>query len=366
MATSPAVGVAPGFGQGRFADRVVAWQLQSGRHALPWQGTTDAYRVWLSEIMLQQTQVAAVLGYYQRFLDRFPTLQDLAVAPLDDVMPLWAGLGYYSRARNLWACAREVHQRYGGQLPADPVLLETLPGIGRSTAGAIAALAFGRPAPILDGNVRRVLCRAFGIEGDPASPPVLRQLWALAESLLPTRAGIGPYTQGLMDLGATVCTRSRPRCSACPLASDCRARREDRVAELPQARRRAVRPVRELRWLVLGHEQTFWLERRPERGIWGGLWSFPELDLGADIVQTLSARGLVAQDRRDLTMIEHGFTHFVLRAYPVAIEVHAPVIASQGQWLTRAELADKALPKPVAHLLQGFSWPRALPVSDGG
>jgi len=363
--------LAPAFDRGGFADRVIRWQLHSGRHSLPWQANHDAYRIWLSEIMLQQTQVAAVLGYYSRFLERFPTLSVLAAATLDEVMPFWAGLGYYSRARNLWACAREVQVHYGGQFPSDLVLLEALPGIGRSTAGAIAALAFGRRAAILDGNVRRVLSRVFGIEGDLTRGTVLREVWSLAENLLPQGDGIGPYTQGLMDLGATVCTRARPRCEDCPLASDCIARIEDRVRDLPQARRRPIRPTREQRWLILRQASSIWLERRPERGIWGGLWSLPELELGADVIQSIRQRGLHPKGVQDLPVIEHGFTHFVLRAYPIEVQVGDPIegevevgvrlpnhavhsgqSACQGQWLDQADVASKALPKPVAELLR--------------
>lgn len=353
-------GLAPAFDRGGFADCVIRWQLHSGRHSLPWQATHDAYRIWLSEIMLQQTQVASVLGYYSRFLERFPTLSVLATATLDEVMPFWAGLGYYSRARNLWACAREVQARYGGEFPSDPGLLVALPGIGRSTAGAIAALAFGRRAAILDGNVRRVLSRVFGIEGDLTQPAVLREVWSLAESLLPQGDGIGAYTQGLMDLGATVCTRSRPRCEACPLASDCVARIDDRVKDLPQARRRAARPTREHRWLILRQASLIWLERRPERGIWGGLWSLPEVELGLDLIQSIRDRGLHPKGLQNLPVIEHGFTHFVLRAYPVEVEVDVEARAldqanhcvPQGEWLDLAEAMAKALPKPVASLLQ--------------
>ena len=366
MPRSSSLSIGPAFDCGGFADRVIRWQLHSGRHSLPWQATQDAYRIWLSEIMLQQTQVAAVLGYYSRFLERFPTLSALAAAPLDEVMPYWAGLGYYSRARNLLACAREVQAHYGGQFPADPALLEALPGIGRSTAGAIAALAYGRRAAILDGNVRRVLSRVFGIEGDLTQSAVLRGFWSLAEDLLPRAEGIGPYTQGLMDLGATVCTRARPRCEACPLASDCVARIENRVKELPHPRRRAARPTREQRLLILRQASSIWLERRPERGIWGGLWSLPELEISADVIQSIRDRGLNPTGLQDLPVIEHGFTHFVLRAYPVEVQVEGEIelgggdsgrpgqTAPQGQWLDLADVTSKALPKPVAELLRTF------------
>src|SRR5688572_1441570 len=225
-----------------FAEKLVAWQRKQGRHHLPWQGTRDAYRVWLSEVMLQQTQVATVIPYYERFLARFPAVGDLARASEDEVLALWSGLGYYARGRNLLGAARMVAERFGGVFPARFEDLVELPGVGRSTAGAIAAIAGGERRAILDGNVRRVLARHAGIGGDPASTGVASRLWALADARLPTR-GIENYTQGMMDLGAAVCTVRRPACDACPVAADCVARIEDRVAELPgrRARRAAVR-----------------------------------------------------------------------------------------------------------------------------
>ena len=225
-------------------------------------------------------------------------------------------------------------------------------------------MAFGRRAAILDGNVRRVLSRVFGIEGDLTQSAVLRGFWSLAEDLLPKADGIGPYTQGLMDLGATVCARARPRCEACPLTSDCVARIESRVKELPQTRRRAARPTREQRLLILRQASSIWLERRPERGIWGGLWSLPELEISADVIQTIRDRGLNPTGLQDLPVIEHGFTHFVLRAFPVEVQVEGEIAfgggdsgrpgqtASQGQWLDLADVTSKALPKPVAELLR--------------
>ncbi|MGE5622963.1 MAG: A/G-specific adenine glycosylase, partial [Bacillota bacterium] len=206
-----------------FSAQVIRWQKQHGRHALPWQNTRDAYRIWLSEIMLQQTQVAAVIPYYQRFLERFPDVFVLAAAPAEEVMAYWSGLGYYSRARNLHRCAQRVVSEYGGVFPSDPVLLADLPGIGRSTAAAIAAFAYGARAAILDGNVKRVFCRVFGVDGFPGTKPVEDKLWRRAIALLP-QDDIEAYTQGLMDLGATVCTRSSPSCEACPLAQRCVAR----------------------------------------------------------------------------------------------------------------------------------------------
>ncbi|HZX26470.1 MAG TPA: A/G-specific adenine glycosylase, partial [Telluria sp.] len=222
----------PGEADPEFSAAVIAWQRAHGRHTLPWQNTRDAYRVWLSEIMLQQTQVAAVLGYYARFLERFPDVFELARAPSEDVMAHWSGLGYYTRARNLHACAKRVVEEYGGVFPADPALLAQLPGIGRSTAAAIAAFSYGARAAILDGNVKRVFARVFGIDAYPGEKKVEDALWARAEALLPAD-GIESYTQGLMDLGATLCTRGTPACERCPLAQRCVALATGRTAELP-------------------------------------------------------------------------------------------------------------------------------------
>ena len=258
-----------------FATRVIDWQQRHGRHGLPWQGTRDPYRVWLSEVMLQQTQVGTVLGYYERFLARFPGVAALAAAPLQDVLALWSGLGYYSRARNLHRCAQEVVSRHGGRFPGGSEALQALPGIGRSTAAAIAAFCFGERAAILDGNVKRVLARALGFGGDLSERRQELALWAQAQTLLPER-GIEPYTQGLMDLGAQVCTRSRPACGVCPLAALCLARAQGRPEAYPVRTRRLRRSQRRsiLLWLTQGAE--VWLEQRPERGVWAGLWSLPE------------------------------------------------------------------------------------------
>lgn len=352
-----------------FAERVIDWQLRRGRHDLPWQGTRDPYRIWVSEIMLQQTQVAAVRDYYVRFLERFPTLETLAGASLDEVLPLWAGLGYYSRARNLWACARHLQQQRAGRFPSRPQDLERLPGIGRSTAAAIAALAFGERAAILDGNVRRVLCRAFGVGGDPLASSVRARLWALAEDCLPgpdcDHAAMRAYTQGMMDLGATVCKRVSPRCHECPLAEGCVALREARVAELPEPRRRPVRPVREIRWLVLVWQGQFWLERRPERGVWGGLWAFPEWLLASETDETLGSWGVTQGRSEALEVIEHGFTHFVLRASPLLVHLDQPPRAAsalRGGWLGPEQWVKTALPRPVTTLLTRLR-PHVLPAS---
>ena len=337
-----------------FAARLTAWQAAAGRHDLPWQRTRDPYRIWLSEIMLQQTQVTTVIPYYERFLAAFPDVCALAAAEPGAVAALWAGLGYYARARNLHRCAREVVAVHGGKFPASAAALAALPGIGRSTAAAIAAFAWGERAAILDGNVKRVLCRCFGIDGFPGLAAVDRNLWQLAESLLP-ETGIEAYTQGLMDLGATVCSRARPRCEACPLAADCVARAEGRVAELPAPRPRKALPHREVRVLVIERAGAILFERRPATGVWAGLWSLPELPLEADLEAAVRARfGAGARMGAALAPIEHGFTHYTLTLYPHRVSLHGrpPVADGAGHlWLTRADALAAALPAPIRRLV---------------
>ena len=255
-----------------FAARVVAWQRHAGRHGLPWQASRDPYRVWLSEIMLQQTQVTTVLAYYARFLERFPGVAALAAASLDDVLAAWSGLGYYSRARNLHRCAQVLMTEHAGRFPSDAEQLSTLPGIGRSTAAAIAAFCFGERAAILDGNVRRVLTRVLGFDADLAQAANERALWTQAEALLPER-GIEAYTQGLMDLGASLCSARAPQCPACPLHAVCVAAREGVPERYPVKTRKLVRGRRENLWLCLQWRGSTWLLRRPDSGIWAGLWS---------------------------------------------------------------------------------------------
>lgn len=279
-----------------FAERVVAWQRRYGRHGLPWQGTRDPYRIWLSEIMLQQTQVSTVLRYYGRFLERFATVADLANAGVEEVLALWSGLGYYSRARNLHACAQAVLARHGGRFPTDATVLESLPGIGRSTAAAIAAFSAGQRVAILDGNVKRVLARHRAFGQDVATPAGLRALWDLAQTLLPSGAGIEAYTQGLMDLGATVCVRSRPQCGHCPVQADCVAHAQGRPQDFPVKSRRMKRGVRSsvlLMALRPGMPQVL-LQRRPPSGIWGGLWTLPVFDDEAQLEAALAMTAVTA------------------------------------------------------------------------
>jgi A/G-specific adenine glycosylase len=350
-----------GHADSAFSEAVIHWQKQHGRHALPWQNTRDAYRIWLSEIMLQQTQVAAVIPYYQRFLQRFPDIQALASAPSEDVMSHWSGLGYYTRARNLHRCAQRVVEQYGGVFPSDPELLADLPGIGRSTAAAISAFAYGTRAAILDGNVKRVFARVFGVEGYPGDKQVEDKLWQRAVALLP-QDDIESYTQGLMDLGATLCSRSKPACSACPLSTRCVAFATDRVAELPVRKPKKAVPEKHTTMLVITDGDEVLLEQRPGSGIWGGLLSLPEIDLPA-VADHANKRGALMGailawgefgDYEPLQPFTHVFTHFKLHVTPYRLRLarRTPIAAQSAHVWYRAErLADAPLPAPVKKLL---------------
>jgi A/G-specific adenine glycosylase len=319
----------PSFRQA-FARKLIDWQRAHGRHDLPWQGMRDPYRIWLAEVMLQQTQVATVIPYYERFLKRFRTVQALARAPEDEVLRLWSGLGYYARGRNLHRAARLI-AKHG--FPRTAAAIAELPGVGRSTAAAIAVFAYGERAAILDGNAKRVLARTFGLSDED-------ELWRAAEGALPRR-NIETYTQALMDLGASVCTRA-PQCGACPVAAGCSARQQGRIAELPAPRKRRELPQREVRWLVLRRNGAVLLERRPAPGIWGGLWCFPELS------------GRTPAGAKRFAPIEHGFTHFRLRIRPLVWEARngAPPPVSGGRWLGLEQAKRSAIPAPVKALLR--------------
>jgi len=332
-----------------FTEQLIAWQKVAGRHDLPWQRTRDPYRIWLSEVMLQQTQVSTVIPYYARFLDSFPDARALAAAPIEVVIEHWAGLGYYARARNLHRCAQQITTVYAGNFPNSPELLAELPGIGRSTAAAIAAFAFGRRAAILDGNVKRVLCRHFGVDGFPGSTAINRSLWTLAESLLPDN-DIEVYTQGLMDLGATLCTRSRPRCTDCPVAGGCIARRDGRQAELPTAKPKAKVPERSATFVLFTDGQRLLFERRPPAGLWGGLLVPPEGEPAAVAVRL----GLQVGEMRNLPPLKHAFTHFRLTLEPVLCRVsHQAVVAERGfEWVELGRAADAGVPTPIRKLIR--------------
>ena len=330
------------------------WQRREGRHALPWQGTRDPYRIWLSEVMLQQTRVETVIPYYERFLARWPAVADLACASVDEVLALWSGLGYYARGRNLHRAACEVRDRFGGVFPARFEEISTLPGVGRSTAAAIAAFASGEPRAILDGNVRRVLARHAGIDGDPSSSATLARLWQEAEARLPARE-IERYTQGMMDLGAGVCLARNPRCLLCPVSRDCVALAESRIDELPGKRRRAERARRQVSMLVVLARGEVLLEKRPPTGIWGGMWSLPEVEAGAKPAAALERDwGIVAAEVRALEPFEHAFTHFTLEVTPWRIVARGAGRFAEGKsatWMSLADLAGAALPSPVRRLL---------------
>ncbi|HEX4985639.1 MAG TPA: A/G-specific adenine glycosylase [Burkholderiales bacterium] len=338
-----------------FARRIIDWQRHAGRHDLPWQGTRDPYRIWLSEIMLQQTQVAAVIPYYRRFLARFPDLASLAGAHEDDVLALWSGLGYYARARNLHRAAQAVALHHGGGFPRQIEDICALPGIGRSTAGAIAAFAFGARHPILDGNVKRVFARVFGIDGFPGERRVEAAMWDRAAQLLPD-GDVAAYTQGLMDLGAGVCVRGKPRCELCPLHDECVARREGRTADLPAPRPRKPLPEKTTVMLILRRDRELLLEKRPAPGLWGGLWSFPEIDRLEHADGLLQSRfGARAQSEGTLPDIRHGFTHYALTITPALLRVTRVEPRAQQPglvWLTPAEAAGAAVPAPVRRILR--------------
>jgi A/G-specific adenine glycosylase len=341
-----------------FAKRVIAWQHSHGRHELPWQNTRDPYRVWLSEIMLQQTQVTTVLDYYARFLKRFADVAALAAAPLDDVLAQWSGLGYYSRARNLHRCAQAVVQQHGGAFPSNAAALMELPGIGRSTAAAIAAFCFGERVAILDGNVKRVLTRALGFDADLAAAANERALWDEAQALLPEH-GIERYTQGLMDLGATLCTTRAPRCDDCPLATTCVAHAQGRPERYPIKTKTLKRGARHnaMLWLV-DAQQRVWLTQREPKGVWAGLWTLPlldSLDTLHELVRDWPGRG------KALSPIDHALTHVDWRLEPWQHALGARVPAARrtaieaalpaGAWFERDEALALGLPAPIRKLL---------------
>lgn len=340
-----------------FATRLITWQKQFGRHDLPWQNTRDPYAIWVSEIMLQQTQVTAVIGYYSKFMQRFPDIATLANATQEEVLQYWSGLGYYSRARNLHNAAVTIMDEHGGEFPQDFDTIQTLSGIGRSTAAAIASFAFNQVQTILDGNVKRVLARHFCVEGWPSSPKTEKQLWTLAEELLPAQDMVA-YTQGLMDLGATLCTRSKPQCSACPLHETCEAYLQKRVHELPTPKPRKTIPEKHVTMLILLRGDEVMLEKRPASGIWGGLWSFPETETHDNAVAVVLKRfGVHAEANKALPQLSHAFTHFKLHIQPQPLQVvkFTPQVREAGQvWLSLEDAIGAAIPTPIRKILQSL------------
>ena len=339
-----------------YADALLAWFDVSGRHDLPWQHPRTPYRVWLSEIMLQQTQVRVVIPYFERFVAALPDLPSLAEAPLDDVLALWSGLGYYARARNLHAAAKACVERHGGDLPRDLDALTALPGIGRSTAGAILSQAWGDPFAILDGNVKRVLSRVHGIDGWPGAPSVEKKLWEIAESLLPD-ARLADYTQAQMDFGATLCTRHDPACVLCPLQSRCVALREGRVADLPTPK--PGKPLPERAAVVLrlhDGDGRVLLQRRPATGVWAALWSLPEAPDHVAARAWFEAHVAGDYDAGEaLDEVLHGFTHYRLRLHPLAWRGVASRDAIRDnadlRWVARDALATLGIPAPIRNLI---------------
>lgn len=341
-----------------FARTLIDWHQRHGRHDLPWQQQKTPYRVWVSEVMLQQTQVATVIGYYGRFMQRFPDLVSLAAAPIDDVLHLWAGLGYYSRARNLQRTAQLIVNEHSGLFPADVDTLTELPGIGRSTAAAIVSIAFDRPATILDGNVKRVLARYFEIEGPTNERHVEEQLWHRAEQCTPD-SDVAVYTQAIMDFGATLCTRRDPLCMHCPLQSDCQAFGTGRVADLPTPRKRLIRPRREVVMLLAVNSQgDVLLQRRPARGIWGGLWSLPEFETASAATRFCeSDLRMEPSHTQQMEPLRHAFTHFDLQITPLKVTLSgSPVLAVREGvlWYKARDPERIGLPAPIATLLAGM------------
>ncbi len=341
------------------ASSLLEWYDRCGRHDLPWQRDRSPYFVWVSEVMLQQTQVATVIPYFERFTARFPKLVSLAAAELDEVLALWSGLGYYARARNLHRAARVALERFGGELPEDMEALQSLPGIGRSTAGAILALSRGARHAILDGNVKRVLARYHALEGWPGRREVEQALWAHAEAHTP-HSRVADYTQAVMDLGATLCTRSRPACTVCPIAAGCRACRLGIQARLPVPRPKRDRPRRRSTVLVVvDAEGRVLLERRPAAGIWGGLFSLPELGEGDDALEwTRSRCAARAASAEPLPRIEHAFTHFDLELDPVLVRLaEAPrAIMDSGNrlWYNAGSATAVGIAAPILALLRSL------------
>ena len=346
----------------KLAAVLLDWHAHQGRHDLPWQLDRTAYRVWVSEIMLQQTQVATVIPYYQRFMARFPTVRALAEAPVDDVLHLWAGLGYYARARNLHRAAGRICDEFDGEFPRSFEDIASLPGIGRSTAGAILALSRGERFPILDGNVKRVLARYFGVEGSTSKRFVADRLWELSDACTPD-TGVDVYTQAIMDLGATVCTRHKPVCAYCPLAEDCFARATGRQQDLPTPRKmRSARRSREIFMLVaMRNDGTVLLERRPDSGIWGGLWCLPEFETVSAATSYAGHRLQAAQAQpKPLTLVQHAFTHFDLVITPLLTLCagKAGVMDSiPTLWYNAREPARIGLPAPIKTLLEDLASP---------
>ncbi|MDZ7811042.1 MAG: A/G-specific adenine glycosylase [Arhodomonas sp.] len=342
------------------ARRIIDWHEAHGRHDLPWQRPATPYRVWVSEVMLQQTRVATVIPYFQRFMERFPDVRALAAADVDEVLHLWSGLGYYARGRNLHRAARVLVDHHGGEFPATVEAVEALPGIGRSTAGAILSLGRGECHPILDGNVKRVLARYHGVDGWPGRSPVARELWAHAEAHTP-RERPAAFNQGMMDLGAMVCLRRRPLCAACPIAGGCHARAQGCPEVYPGRRPTREKPLRRTRMIIVRDGPRVLLERRPPAGVWGGLWALPECPIDGDPAAELQRRfGLEAEPVGEGPSFRHTFTHFTLEVWPAYLRPAGDVAVMDEEdrvWYNPGTGDRRGLPAPVSRLLSALEEP---------
>ena len=338
-----------------FSQAVLNWFDEHGRHDLPWQQNKTPYRVWVSEIMLQQTQVVTVIDYYQRFMQRFPDVQSLAAAEQDEVLHYWTGLGYYARARNLHKCAQTVVEEFNGEFPQTVEGLESLSGIGRSTAGAVASISMGKHASILDGNVKRVLSRFHAVEGWPGNKKVADEMWVIAERYTPAKR-TGEYTQAMMDLGATLCTRSKPQCQICPLQAQCETYALDRVKEFPFSKPKKEKPIKSTRMLMLEWDGRILLKQQPSSGIWGGLWIFPMME----VAQPMMEHELLSHEIKSVhegSVFRHTFSHYHLDIHPVHIKLAKPmdmIGESKQLWYNLKQPDSVGLAAPVKKLLESL------------
>lgn len=342
-----------------FSNTVLAWYDKHGRKHLPWQQDITPYRVWVSEIMLQQTQVTTVIPYFERFMQSFPTVKKLASASQDEVLHHWTGLGYYARGRNLHKCAQLIVQEHQGQFPESVEGLSELPGIGRSTAGAIASISMGLQAPILDGNVKRVLTRFYAIEGWPGTSLVEKKLWSVATGLTPNHSH-QQYTQAMMDLGATLCTRSKPACGICPLQPECQGYKTGQPTQFPNSKPKKEKPVKATTLLIIENTTgELLLQQRPQSGIWGGLWSFPEITSQTELATWLQSEvGHTKVTQETLNTFRHTFSHYHLDITPIRVTLHTPmtVVRESGDhWYNLDAPSKLGLAAPVKELLNTFT-----------
>ncbi len=340
-----------------FSQRLLSWFHQHGRKKLPWQRDLTPYPVWVSEIMLQQTQVKTAIPYYERFMMRFPTLQSLAEASQDEVLSLWSGLGYYARGRNLHKAAHIIVEEYQGHFPNELSILQSLPGLGRSTASAILAICFGARHAILDGNVKRVLTRYLGIEGYPGEREIEAKLWQEAERLLPSKeADIPAYTQAIMDLGAMMCLPKRPSCLLCPVQNDCIALRDKQVETLPTSKPKRAYPTKKAWFVLLKNADALHLIQRPQTGIWGGLWCPPEFSDEASAHAYLTHLGLDLQNAKPLPLQHHLFTHYRLEFMPILLDCTSSVCHDKLlSWIPIHQISEKGLPAPISRLIHSLA-----------